>query len=466
MLPMTLTEAAAATGGTLHHVPDANAHTGAPLAFDSRNVEPGSLFAALRGTNTDGHDHAHQAVLAGALAAITERPIPGTPCIVVDDVLTAMADLAHFTASRYTGIVLAITGSAGKTSTKDLLLHILEKKGPTVANMRSFNNEIGFPSTVLRVEPDTAHLVLEMGARGKGHIAHLVAIAPPSIACCLPIGSAHLGEFGSREAIAEAKREIVEQLPPTGTAVLCADDPLVASMAEHTAATVLTYGTAPTADVRADDVKLTEDGRPHFTLTWRCWSAPVELAVHGRHHVTNGLAAAALALAAGVDFDTVTTALAEATIVSGGRMEPLHRPDGTLVINDAFNASPESVIAALRSLDSMAGGRPRYAVLGEMKELGDSAAELHESVGWEAAKNGITHLVTVGGDNAQLLGLTAGKAGVAHTAHATDRDSALQLIADLLHQGDGPAVVLVKGANSLGLEHLARALANPSLATA
>ncbi|MFE2346108.1 UDP-N-acetylmuramoyl-tripeptide--D-alanyl-D-alanine ligase [Kitasatospora cineracea] len=459
MLPMTLTEIAAATNGTLHHVPDPQARTSAPLSFDSRAINPGGLFAALRGTRTDGHDHAHNAVQTGAIAAITEHPVPDTPCIVVADVLTAMSDLAHSQASRFNGTVLALTGSAGKTSTKDLLRHILEQHGPTVANLRSFNNEIGFPSTVLRIEPDTRYLVLEMGARGKGHIAHLVSIAAPSIACCLPIGSAHLGEFGSREAIAEAKREIVEQMPPTGTAVLCADDPLVASMAEHTAAGVLTFGTAPGADVRAQDITLTDDGRPRFTLTWTDLSAPVELAVHGRHHVINALAAAALALAAGIDFDSITHALHRATIVSGGRMEPLHRTDGTLIVNDAFNASPESVRAALGSLDSMAAGRPgRYAVLGEMKELGDSSADLHEEIGRTVAAHGITHLVTIGGPNAELLGVAAEKAGVS-TAHAADRDSALPMITNLLAQNDQSAVVLVKGANSLGLEQLAHALA-------
>ncbi|MFF8769083.1 UDP-N-acetylmuramoyl-tripeptide--D-alanyl-D-alanine ligase [Kitasatospora sp. NPDC015120] len=457
MLPTSLAQVAVLTGGTLAAVPDPDSTVTGPVAFDSRRVAPGGLFAALPGEHTDGHDHAQQAVLAGALAALTTRPVAGAPCIVVPDVLAALADLARAIAGDFTGITIGITGSAGKTSTKDLLKHVLATAGPTVATEGSFNNELGHPVAVLRTEEDTAFLVLEMGARGKGHIAHLTAIAPPDIACCLPIGRAHLGEFGSRRAIAQAKQEIVENLPPTGTAVLCADDPLVLAMAQHTEAAVLTFGTDPGADVRATDIKLDDRGRPHFTLTHDGASEAVQLAVHGEHHVTNALAAAAIALAAGLDLAAIARVLATATIDSGGRMQPLDRPDGTTIVNDAFNASPESVTAALNALPALAAGRPLLAVLGEMAELGDDSEALHATTGVAVTRSGITHLVTIG-EGARLLGEMAAQGGTT-TAHADNRDHAHTLITGFLTDIGTPAVVLIKGAHGLNLEHLARTLA-------
>ncbi|MFJ4668912.1 UDP-N-acetylmuramoyl-tripeptide--D-alanyl-D-alanine ligase [Kitasatospora purpeofusca] len=461
MLPTSLAQIAVLTGGTLAAVPDPDTIVTGPVAFDSRLVVPGALFAALPGVHTDGHDHAEQAVTTGALAALTTRPVASTACIVVPDVLAALTVLARTMATDFTGTTIGITGSAGKTSTKDLLKHILATAGPTVATEGSFNNELGLPVTVLRTEPDTEFLVLEMGARGKGHIAHLASVAPPDIACCLPIGRAHLGEFGSRRAIAEAKREIVEDLPVTGTAVLCADDPLVLAMAQHTRAGVLTFGTEPGADVRATDIKLDDRGRPHFTFTHDGVSEAVQLAVHGEHHVTNALAAAAIALAAGLDLPAIAEALTTATIDSGGRMELLERADGTTVINDAFNAAPESVTAALNSLRPLAAGRPLLAVLGEMAELGDDGEAVHATTGVAVARSGVSRLVTIGGERARLLGEMAAQAGVT-TVHADNREHAHRLIAGFLADLGQPAVVLVKGAHALGLEQLARALADPT----
>ncbi|WP_282697648.1 UDP-N-acetylmuramoyl-tripeptide--D-alanyl-D-alanine ligase [Streptomyces sp. CC208A] len=452
MIPMTLAEIAAATHGTLDTA-DPDTVVTAPLAFDSRHPAPGALFACLTGAARDGHDFAALAVEQGALAALAQRPIH-VPAVLVPDVLTAMSDLARAVHQRYTGLTIGITGSAGKTTTKDLLAHLLAAHAPTVATPASFNNEIGFPVTVTSVRPDTRYLVLEMGARGKGHIKALCEVARPSIATVLGIGSAHVGEFGSREAIAEAKAEIVRALPPTGTAVLNADDPLVAVMAHDHPGPALFFGTAPGADVRATGIT-THDGRPAFTLHHQGRTAPVQLSVYGRHNVTNALAAAATALAAGVPFDTVATTLSGATMATGGRLAVTTRPDGVTVINDAFNASPESVLAALDTLTDVGQDRRRLAVLGEMAELGGHSPAWHHRVADAAARADLAHLIVIGtGDGAHTL-TTAYQAATGRTPDRHTPDTATAAVRDLLVPGD---VLLIKGANSLHLESIAAQL--------
>ncbi|WP_181697841.1 UDP-N-acetylmuramoyl-tripeptide--D-alanyl-D-alanine ligase [Nocardia sp. GTS18] len=456
MIPMTLAEIAQAVGGRLDAVTDDQVTVTAPTAFDSRQVVAGGLFAALSGNRVDGHDFATAAIEKGAVAVLATRPT-GTPAIIVDHVVTAMSDLAHSVATRYTGQVLAITGSAGKTSAKDLLTQILARHGSVVATERSFNNEIGFPHTVLRVQADTDFLVLEMGARGRGHISHLASIARPQIGAVLGIGSAHIGEFGSREAIAVAKRELVEALDSSGIAVLNADDPLVAGMAEHTRAQILRFGTVADADVRATDITINANACAQFTLRHRDDAAAITLGVVGEHHLTNALAAAALALSAGVEFATVAAGLEGAALVSGSRMEVTERPDGVTVINDAFNASPESVEAALRSLATIAADlRPTVAVLGEMRELGDTAPALHATIGRQVADLGIGTLITVGGHHAELMATAARDAGSAKVIHVESKDHVLGLLTEGLRGRD---VVLIKGANSAGLFETAAALA-------
>jgi UDP-N-acetylmuramoyl-tripeptide--D-alanyl-D-alanine ligase len=448
VIPLTLADIAAATGGTLDQA-DPGTQVTASLLFDSRDVAPGGLFACLPGRTADGHDFAERAVADGAVAVLATRPV-GAPAVLVPDVPTAMADTAREVASRYAGTVIGITGSAGKTTTKDLLSGVLSLAGPTVATPRSFNNEIGFPVTVTQVTAETQYLVLEMGARGRGHIQALCEIAPPTIAAVLGIGSAHAGEFGSREATAEAKAEIVRGLPPHGVAVLNADDPLVAPMAGQTRARAMFFGTGE-ADVRAEDVHVGQDGRPRFTLHHGDDRAQVRLAVHGRHNVTNALAAATVALAAGVPFTRVVEGLSRTELTSGGRMEVLTRTDGVTVINDAFNASPESVLAALEAMQDIAAGRRMIAVLGEMAELGDEAAAWHDRVGQAVAKTGVAHLVLVGGEQADALGTLARTVGTdVHTAPAGQ--PLAPFVGQLLEPGD---VVLVKGANALGLEAVA-----------
>ncbi|MEV8413956.1 UDP-N-acetylmuramoyl-tripeptide--D-alanyl-D-alanine ligase [Streptomyces niveus] len=454
MIPLTLAEIAAATGGTLHQAGDPHTVVDGPLSFDSRAVAPGGLFVCLTGRTLDGHDFAGQAVRDGARAVLATRAVDA-PAVVVDDVLEAMGRIAAAVASRYAGTVVALTGSAGKTTTKDILATVLALHGPTVANEKSFNNEIGFPVTVSRVRPDSRYLVLEMGARGIGHIASLCAVVRPSIATVLGIGSAHAGEFGSRQATADAKSEIVRALPANGTAVLFGDDPLTRAMAAVTDAKVLTFGTTPDCDVRATQPGVDEHGRPYFSLHHGAAQAHVQLRVHGRHNITNALAAAATAVAAGVPLDLVVSGLQSAELASGGRMEILPRPDGVTVINDAFNASPESVLAALDALADIAGrDRRRVAVLGEMAELGPDADQWHDTVAEKVIDTGVTHMIGIGGDHAQRMITNVRAGGVA----ATEADRALPLapqINDLLKPGD---VVLVKGANALGLDVMAREL--------
>ncbi|WP_297610909.1 UDP-N-acetylmuramoyl-tripeptide--D-alanyl-D-alanine ligase [Nocardia sp.] len=457
---MTLADVALATGGQLSGGADPAQIVTAPTAFDSRTVEAGGLFACLAGARADGHDYADQAIEAGVVAVLATRPT-GVPAVLVDNVIVALGDLARAVATRYTGTVLAITGSAGKTSTKDLLVQILEEDRSVVATARSFNNELGFPTTVLRVRTDTDILVLEMGARGKGHISHLAQIARPSVGAVLGVGTAHLGEFGTKQAIADAKRELVEALDASGTAVLNGDDPFVRAMAESTAASILWFGTTEDADVRASAVTLDEHARARFILSYENYSAPVHLRVVGEHHLTNALAAAALALSVGVPFSVVVDGLKAARLLSGSRMEVTDRADGVTVINDAFNASPESVSAALRSLVVLAAAdRPSIAVLGEMRELGDTAAEVHAEIGRQVATLGIGQLITVGGPNAVVMAEAArasNSAALLHVAHVAKKDHLLPVLARTMCGRD---VVLFKGANSAALFETAATLAS------
>lgn len=455
MIPLSLEIAALVTNGHLDAVDDHSSHITGPLVFDSREITPGSLFCCLKGKTLDGHDFAAQAVAAGAVAVLAERPV-GAPALVVPDVLVAMSQIATRVADAYTGTVIGLTGSAGKTSTKDLLKSILELDGPTVATPRSFNNELGFPVTVSRVEKESRYLLLEMGARGLGHIDSLCDVARPSIATVLGVGSAHIGEFGSREVIANAKAEIVRALPAHGIAVLNGDDPLVLGMTGATEATVITFGFGEDCDVRAEQVGVQHDGRPHFVLVHGGARRRIDLRVHGRHNVLNALAAAATAIAAGIPADRIAQGLRDAEISSGGRMEVTTRADGVTVINDAFNASPESVVAALVALEDIAGPtRRKVAVLGEMAELGDEAGAWHDKVAEHVVRLGPAEVIGIGRTHMDRMLTTMTAAGL--TASKADQDVPLvDEIQRALQPGD---VVLIKGANSLGLEAVARKLA-------
>ncbi|MFA1542211.1 UDP-N-acetylmuramoyl-tripeptide--D-alanyl-D-alanine ligase [Actinomadura monticuli] len=454
MIPLPLSTIAEITGGALHGPPDAM--VSGPVVIDSRAAAPGALFAALKGERADGHDFAAGALAAGAAAVLAQRPVEG-PCVVVPDVQEALGRLAGGVLERLPDVtVIAVTGSAGKTSTKDLIGQLAGRAGPVVYPPGSFNNEIGLPLTVLRADAETRTLVLEMGARGIGHIAYLTGIARPDVGVVLNVGTAHVGEFGSRENIARAKGEIVEALPPGGTAVLNADDPLVAAMASRTRAEVVTFGRAPDALVRATDETLDERGRAAFTLVTPEGTAPVALRLHGSHAVPNALAAAAAARAAGLAPDAIAAGLSEAVPVSRWRMEVTERADGVTVVNDAYNANPDSTRAALDVLAHMARGRRAFAVLGEMAELGASSVAEHAKIGQHVARSGIAGLVVVGA-NAAAMAEGAGQVA-SWTGECVQVDDVGAAVAALSERLAPQDVVLVKGSRVAGLERVAEAL--------
>ncbi len=453
---MTLAEIADVVGGEV--AGEGGVRVTAEATLDSRDVRPGGLFVALAGERADGHDFAEAAAGAGAAATLGSRPT-ALPTVVVGDVTDALGRLARHVRDRSGATVLALTGSQGKTGTKDYLAAILEPLGPTVATRGNLNNELGVPLTVLRAEESTAYLVVEMGARGAGHIAALCDIARPDAAAVLNVGSAHLGEFGSREAIAAAKGEIVEGLDERGTAVLAAHDPLVAPMAERTQGRVLTFGPAASgADVAWDGLAVDDLARPRFLLAHAGASRPVALRQVGRHQAANAVAAAALALAAGATLDQAAAGLAAAEASSRWRMEVGERADGTVVLNDAYNANPESVEAALGTLAEIGaarGGRT-VAVLGDMLELGDGERAAHAGVGAAAARLGVDALVAVGPLTAYAAEAARGTDGWAGEAVATaGRDEAEAWVRQNVRAGD---VVLVKASRGGALERVAAVL--------
>jgi UDP-N-acetylmuramoyl-tripeptide--D-alanyl-D-alanine ligase len=426
------------------------------VASDSRTGIAGKLFVALQGSRFDGHDFGREAVANGAVVVLASRPVEA-PAIIVDDVLLALGKLARHHLDRLPDLtVVAITGSVGKTTTKDLLAHLLSKAGPTVAPPGSFNNELGLPMTVLTADASTRFMVLEMGARGAGHIAYLCAVAPPQIGVELMVGSAHIGEFGGRDAMARAKAELVVALPHDGVAVLNNDDDHVREMSTQTSARVVTFGLTAAADVRASQVTVDRLDRASFTLVVPDGQATVSLRLPGVHMVSNALAAAATAWVLGMPIDAVAQQLSAAEPTSRWRMETVERSDGVIIINDTYNASPESMRAALRSLKQIGQGRRTWAVLGEMKELGDDSAAEHDALGKLAASLDVQRLVVVG-QPALPIHLAAQREGGSgsESVLVPDVDAATDLLRTELAPGD---VVLLKASRGVGLDRAAQAL--------
>jgi len=456
VIPLSVAEIAAATDARLAAVPDANVLVTGPVVIDSRQVSQGSLFAALPGTSTDGHAFAAAALAAGAVAVLAARPVGG-PAIIVPDVQAALGKIARVVIDRAPELtVIGITGSVGKTTTKDLAAQLIETLGPTIAPPESFNNEIGHPLTVLKVTERTRYLVSELAARGLGHITELCAIAPPQLGVVLCVGHAHTGEFGSLAAIAAAKGELPAALPADGVAILNTDDSRVAAMATRTKARIVTFGRSPSADVRAEAVSTDSLGRPRFTLVTGAATAPVQLQLYGEHHVQNALAAAAIAAELGMPVADIAAGLSAAVARSRWRMEVTRLPDGVTVINDAYNANPDSVRAALAALATMARGRRGFAVLGYMSELGDDADRLHEEVGAAAAAAGLAGLIVVGEDAAPILvGAKSAPSWQGEQVWVPDAAAAVRAARDRLRDGD---VVLVKASHAIGLERVALAL--------
>ena len=461
MIPLTAAEVADAVGGRLGEGTSPEVLVTADAVVDSRLAEPGSLFVAVAGESADGHEYVGAAFGGGASLALVSRPVDG-PHVLVTDTVEALGELARTVLTRlreHGGIrVVGITGSVGKTSTKDLLGQVLAAHGPTIAPVASFNNEIGLPLTVLRADRTTRYLVLEMGASGIGHIDYLTRIAPLDVAVVLMVGHAHLGEFGGIEAVARAKREIIEGLTPTGTSVLNVDDARVAAMAEHAPAEVVLFGAADAAHVRAVDVELDPGGRARFTLHAGEERHPVALLVVGEHHVSNALAVTAAALALGLPAQAVAAAIGQAKAISPHRMQVVERSDGVTIIDDAYNANPDSMRAALKALAAMTGsGRRSVAVLGEMLELGEDSAQAHGDVGRLAVDLDIDRLVVVG-EGAQPVGAGARDAGAGEVEviEVESVENAARLLEEDLRPGD---VVLVKSSHGSGLWRLGDSLA-------
>jgi UDP-N-acetylmuramoyl-tripeptide--D-alanyl-D-alanine ligase len=458
VIPLTLAQIAGITGAALDRVPDPGALVTGQVVIDSREAGPGGLFAALAGERADGHDFASAAVAAGAVAVLASRPV-GVPALIVPDAAAALAPLARAVAGRLPRLTIAgITGSSGKTTAKDLTAQLAERLGPTVAPPGSFNNELGHPLTVLRADERTRYLVLELGARGRGHIARLCAIAPPRLGAVLNVGRAHVGGyFADRAEVARAKGELVEALPADGVAVLNADDPEVLTMRSRTAARPVTFGRDRVADVRATGVRLDAEGRPSFTLNTPSGRAPVRLNLRGEHNVSNALAAAALAAALGMPTGDVAGALSAAVARSKWRMDVTRRADGVRVINDAYNANPDSMRAALTALAQMAAGGRAIAVLGHMAELGGNSPAWHEEVGAFAARAGVTALVVVGDEATPMLAGAKSEPGwTGELLAVPDGAAAVAALADRIRPGD---TVLVKASRAAALWDVAAALA-------
>jgi UDP-N-acetylmuramoyl-tripeptide--D-alanyl-D-alanine ligase len=424
-------EVAAAVGGELVG-PDLEV---AGAAVDSRSLVGGELFVPVV-AERDGHDFVPAALAAGAAAYLTARPPVGGTAVRVADTAAALLDLGREARRRLPDRVVGVTGSVGKTTVKDLLAGALAARFRTAASERSFNNELGVPLTLLGAPDGCEAAVVEMGARGPGHIRLLCSVARPTVGLVTVVAAAHTEMFGTVEGVAVAKRELVEDLPASGTAVLNAEDARVAAMAGHTPARVLRYGAG--GDVVAEDVRYDDELRPSFRLRSPWGDADVRLPVRGAHQVANGLGAAAAALACGVDPETVAAGLAAST-ASPSRMDLRRARSGALVLDDAYNANPTSVGAALRALAALPAGR-RVAVLGHMAELGATSAADHRAVAALAASLGI-----------RVVAVAEAAYGV---EAAPDIDAALQALGPL---GEGDAV-LVKASRVAGLERLAAAL--------
>ncbi|HEX4400894.1 MAG TPA: UDP-N-acetylmuramoyl-tripeptide--D-alanyl-D-alanine ligase [Galbitalea sp.] len=457
MIALTLADIAQIVGGKLNTAISDDTEVAGSVQTDSRLVAAGSIFFALPGEVTDGAFFADAAVDNGAALVISERELElPVPLIAVSNGVAALAALAAAVVARVraagTLSVIAITGSNGKTTTKNLLRAILEKQAPTVAPQGSFNNHVGAPISMLGIDFATRYLVVEMGASGAGEIARLVAIAKPDIGVVLKVGLAHVGEFGGVDAVQRAKSEMVTDLSEDATAVLNADDDRVAAMAELTAAKVRWFGLSGSADVRAEDVEATATGT-NFTVVVGELRVPVRLRILGEHHVLNALAALSVAHELGVDLAQAIDAIQAVVRAERWRMELLLPPSGAIVINDAYNASPDSMAAALKTLAQVRGPEDRtIAVLGEMAELGEYSDEEHDRIGRLVVRLNIRKLIVVG-HGARHIHNAAGLEGSwdGESVYVEGPDEAYDLLREDVGAGD---IVLVKSSKSANLRFL------------
>jgi UDP-N-acetylmuramoyl-tripeptide--D-alanyl-D-alanine ligase len=450
--PRRLSEVARAVEGSLEG-DDVEVRS---VSTDSREVIAGSLFIALSGDRTDGHRFVEQALAGGAAAAIVDGPIDvNGPVVLVDSTAEALLRLAADERRSMVATVVGVTGANGKTSTKDLTHAIAKSRFRVHASPGSFNNEIGLPLTLLGAPPETEVLVAEMGARRLGDVKLLSGVARPDVVVVTNVGLAHIEVFGSWASIVEASAEPIDALGPEGLAILNADDPIVIAYGDRCPGRVVTFGTRAHVDVRAEDVSLGPDGRASFHLVMQGSEVPVTLAVPGEHMVSNALAAVAVGFELGVPLDDAARALAGAG-VSRWRMETFTTRAGVRVLNDAYNANPESTAAALRTARWMAGKERLIAVLGEMAELGPISEEEHDRVGELAARIRVDRLITVGGA-AETIARAAIREGM-EPGDVAIHDSPDEALDDIRRSAAPGDLVVFKGSRVAGLETLAEAL--------
>jgi UDP-N-acetylmuramoyl-tripeptide--D-alanyl-D-alanine ligase len=440
---------------------------GSSVAVDSRAVTHGSVFFALAGERSDGHAYGDQAVDAGARLLVVSRGDAvsgaaherrGVAVIQVADTLAALQDLAAWYRAGLRATVVGISGSTGKTTSKDLLTAVLQDRFDVVSTLGNRNNEIGLPLTVLTASDSTDVLVTEMGMRGLGQIARVAEIAQPHIGLITNVGTSHIELLGTQDAVASAKGELVRAVPETGAVFLNGDDAFSDVLALDARAPVVRYGVGDSCDVCAEHVRIDESGYAHFELVSAQGRVPTRLPIPGRHNVYNALGAAAIALHLGQEIDAVATALGTAA-VSGMRMELIESAAGVTILNDAYNANPSSMRAAVETLRTVETAGSRIAVLGDMAELGSLSEIAHFEIGESVAAANLDHLVTVGeralriADGARASGMAAERVRPCATS-----EEAVEVLDDLLERGD---VVLVKASRVMGLERVVEGMVSP-----
>lgn len=472
LTPMTAEELAHILGGKL-----VRGASGGPLSgvsIDSRRVQPGDIFVAFTGQRVDGHHHIASAVRAGARAAVVTRPpaswesaqtppvadvddtwLGNLAVIQVDDALTAVQRLAHWERASFRGPVIGVTGSNGKTTTKDMLACVLSTMGAPLATEANLNTELGLPLTMLRRRPEHTSMVLEMGMRGLGQIAELCRIAKPNTGIITNIGLSHLELLGTQENIARAKGELLEAIPEDGVAALATGDSWLTSIAPRCPGKILWYGLQRDADAYATDIDVTARGI-RFTAHVLGHQAPVVLPTYGRHNVINALGALVLGSVHGGKLRDMADALRDLP-TSTGRLRIVEGWQGTTVIDDCYNASPLSMRASLHVLKEIAGGSPTVAILGDMYELGNYEEEGHREVGRASAEIPVHSVVTVG-PRARWISEGANEAGLQNTLHFDEVEDVLSALKTIVPSG---GVVLVKASRGMQLERVVDALCTP-----
>lgn len=449
MQPISLDDAARAMGSLLSGELSGEFSS---VCTDTREGASGSLFFALCGENSDGHQYAAQAAADGAVGLVVDHELAriSIPQLIVPDTLKALGELARYYRSRFDIPVVAVTGSVGKTSTKEMIATVLGSKFCVLTSRKNFNNEIGVPKTLFELGPEHSAAVVELAMRGPGQIDWLAEIARPQIGVITNIGLSHVELLGSREGLADAKAELLDHLPTDGAAILNADDDFVDFLRDRCPCRVVTFGVKRPADYRAVDLHFAPDGTSRFTVN----GASIMLNAPGVHHVINACAACAVADALGISLPDTAASLAEFK-TPAMRMESINRADGTTILNDTYNAAPDSMRSALETLRLLAGGRRTVAVLGDMRELGDFSEEAHRYVGEVAGDSDLDLLITVGTGAMQIAAAAERELTPDHVVSSPDTETAVREVPTLVQPGD---IVLVKGSRAMEMEKIVRAL--------